>query len=69
MDKGRSKNLTTSLILCFFFIFYDVVSSETMWFLKILIVYFGLIIDDLNNIINNPDRFVFLEYQIGTPIG
>ena len=32
-------------------------------------LFIGLIIDDLNNIINNPDRFVFLEYQIGTPIG
>ena len=68
MDKGRSKNLTTSLILVFSLFSTMLLALKPCDFWKFWL-FIGLIIDDLNNIINNPDRFVFLEYQIGTPIG
>ena len=45
----------------FLFIFNDVINTEPNLFLTILIN--GLITDNFNNIANNLDGFVFLEYQ------
>ena len=61
MDKGRSKNLTASLGLCFysFFTMFLTLNPSDFWQFPLLI---GLIIDNHNNIVSNLDRFVFSEY-------
>ena len=67
MDKVRSKNLTGSLVLCFysFFTMFLTLNPIDFWQFSLFI---GLIIDDLKKIVNNLDRFVFWSTQIGTPI-
>ena len=61
MDKERSKNLTASLALSIysFFTMFLNLNPTDFWQFQLFI---GLVIDNLNNIVNNLDRFVFLEY-------
>ena len=58
MDKGRSKNLTASLVLCFysFFIMFLTLNPSDNFdcLLALLLITF-------NKVVNNLDIFIFLE--------
>ena len=64
MNKGHLKNLMASLVLCIysFFTMFESLSPSDFWQFGLFI---GLIIDNLNNIVNNLARFIFLYYPIG----
>ena len=61
MDEERFKILSTSLVLCFYSFFTMVLTLNLSNFWQFWL-WVGLIIDNLNNIVNNLDSFCFLDY-------
>ena len=61
MNTRHSINFMTSLVLCFYLFFKMFLSLNLSSFVQFWL-FIGLIIDNLNNIVNNFDRFAFLEY-------